>query len=84
MTVKTAISLDDTLFEQVEHLMQELDMSRSRVIATALQEFIRRRETQKMVAAINEAYADFPNEEEAATQQALQREHQQLVADEPW
>jgi metal-responsive CopG/Arc/MetJ family transcriptional regulator len=84
MTIKTAISLDDTLFEQVESLMQELEMSRSRLIATALQEFIKRRETQKMVAALHEAYADFPDEEEAVTQQDMQRHHQQLMADEPW
>ena len=84
MTVKTAISLDDTLFAQVESLVQELELSRSRVIALAIQEFIKRRETQKMVAALHEAYADFPDEEEAATQQDMQRHQQLLMADESW
>lgn len=84
MTVKTAISLDEALFEQVECLMKELEMSRSRLVAVALQEFIKRREKQKMIAALHEAYADFPDEEEAATQQDIQRHQQQVMANEPW
>lgn len=84
MTVKTAISLDDTLFEQVESLTQELAMSRSRVIAMAIQEFIRRRETQKMFDKLNAVYKDGPTEEDEAAKRAMKRYHQKLMADEAW
>jgi metal-responsive CopG/Arc/MetJ family transcriptional regulator len=83
MTVKTAISLDEALFEQVETLVQELQVSRSRLFTIAMQEFIKRRETQRMIAAINEAFDDFPDEEEAAIQRDMQRHHEALMADEP-
>ncbi len=84
MTVKTAISLDNDLFEQVEELMRELEMSRSRVIATALQEFIKRREQQKIFEKLNEVYNDGPTAEEEAAKRAIKQYHQKLVVDEAW
>ncbi|MCB0065254.1 MAG: ribbon-helix-helix protein, CopG family [Caldilineaceae bacterium] len=84
MTVKTAISLDDKLFEQVECLMQELEMSRSRVIATALQEYIKRREKQKILDKLNEVYSDGPTEEEEREKRAMKGYHQKIMADEAW
>ena len=84
MSVITTISLDDTLFAQVENLAQELKVSRSHLVAMALQAFIKRHETQKMIAAINAAYADFPDEEEAATLRAMKQYHAKLMADDPW
>lgn len=84
MTVKTAISLDDTLFEQVETLMQELEMSRSRVIATALKEFIKRRERQKILEKLNEVYKDGPTEEEEVAKRVMKQYHHKLMADEAW
>ena len=47
MTVKTAISVDETLFEKVETLAQELSISRSRLFALAAQEFIEKHENQQ-------------------------------------
>ncbi len=41
-TIKTAISLQDSLFAQVNELAQKLNVSRSQVIALALEEFVQR------------------------------------------
>lgn len=84
MTVKTAISLDDNLFAQVEDLVQELEMSRSRVIALAIQEFIRRREQQKTLEKLNEVYKDGPTEEEQAAKRAMKQYHQRQIVDDAW
>ncbi len=84
MAVKTAISLNDSLFEKVESLTQELNMSRSRLFAIAVQEFIERHETRRMMAAINEAYDDFPDEEEQATLREMKEHHRKYMRDEPW
>lgn len=84
MTVKTAISLDDTLFEQVESLVQELNVSRSRLFTMAMQEFIKRREAQRIMAALNEVYSNGPDAEEVTVLRAMKRYHQKLVADEAW
>ena len=84
MTVKTAISLDDVLFAKAEKLMKELNISRSRLFATALEQFIQHHETQRMFAAINEAYDDFPDEEERAVQQEIQQYHKKQINEESW
>ncbi|MBV7334347.1 hypothetical protein KFU94_40155 [Chloroflexi bacterium TSY] len=82
MTVKTAISLEDSLFEKVEALMKELQISRSRLFALAVQEFIERHENRRLLAALNAAYDDFPDEEERATLQGIHKRHQGLLASE--
>ena len=84
MTVKTAISLSDTLFTRVEALARELDISRSRLFAIAVQEFIEHHETGRMLAALNEVYDDFPDEEDRAIIRGIQEYHRKLVRDEPW
>ncbi len=84
MAVKTAISLNDSLFEKVETLTKEMKISRSRLFAIAVEEFIERHETRRMMAAINEAYDDFPDEEEQATLRAMLEHHRKFMRDEPW
>ncbi len=84
MTVKTAISLNDSLFAKVEALTQELDISRSRLFAIAVQEYIERHETRRMMAALNEVYKEGPDEEDLAIQRGIQEYHRKLMKDEPW
>ncbi|NEP44555.1 MAG: hypothetical protein F6K35_37220 [Okeania sp. SIO2H7] len=59
-TVKTAISLQESLFEQAEALAAEMNVSRSRLIAIALEEFIRRHHNRQLLEKINAAYAEIP------------------------
>ena len=54
-TVKTAISLPASLFEQAETLAGEMQISQSFLIEIALEEFIRRRENQQLLEKINAA-----------------------------
>lgn len=63
--VKTAISLDESLFDQVEATTRELKISRSRFFAMAAQEFIERRRNRALLAAINAACDDELDEEDA-------------------
>ncbi len=63
-TVKTAISLDESLFARVEELACEMQVSRSRLVALALEEFVRRRENQQLLEQINAAYEDSPETDE--------------------
>ena len=53
-TVKTAISLPASLFEQAETLAGEMQISQSFLIEIALEEFIRR-ENQQLLEKINAA-----------------------------
>jgi metal-responsive CopG/Arc/MetJ family transcriptional regulator len=79
--VKTAISLQQSLFEQVEALAQELQISRSRLFVLAVEAFIQRYQNQKLLEAINEAYDDLPDAEEESLRKKMRQQHRQLVED---
>jgi metal-responsive CopG/Arc/MetJ family transcriptional regulator len=63
---KTAISLDETLFEQVDDMAREMNISRSRLFALAVGAYIEQHQNRKLLEALNEAYQDGldPSEQE--------------------
>jgi hypothetical protein len=61
--IKTAISIEEPILEQVDTLAKDLNVSRSRVFAIAVQEFIQRHRNIKLLEALNEAYDDLPDSE---------------------
>ena len=77
--VKTAISLQQSLFEQVDALAQEMQISRSRLFALAAEEFIQHHQNQKLLEAINDAYADLPDVGEQSLRHKMRQQHRQLV-----
>ncbi len=77
--VKTAISLQESLAEQADALARDLGISRSRLFALALEEFIRRYENRRLLEKINSAYADAPDAAEQALQRRIRRQHRQIV-----
>ena len=78
-TIKTAISIEKTLFEQVNDLAEELQVPRSRLFVLAVEEFIERYQNDKMLEALNEAYADVSDLDEEALREGMRRQHRQLV-----
>ena len=49
--MKTAISLPDTLFKEAEAAAKDLGLTRSKLIQTALEEFLQRRRDEEVAAA---------------------------------
>lgn len=84
MSVEIEIALDDEFVAQVDALAQELRIPHTVVITLAVAEFAKLSKQQRMIAAINAAYANFPDEEEAATLRAMQLYQARLAADDPW
>ncbi len=78
-TIKTAISLPDSLFEQVEDLARDLNVSRSHVVALALEEFVKRHHNRQLLDAINQAYHDEPDTDEFARTSARRHHHRRIV-----
>ena len=78
-TVKTAISLPASLFEQAETLAGEMQISQSSLIEIALEEFIRRRESQQLLEKINAAGEAPLSEEEQVLLRKMSRSHRSLV-----
>ena len=59
--VKTAISIEKLIFEQVNDLAKDLNISRSRLFVMAAQEFVQRHANMELLQAINDAYDDLPD-----------------------
>ena len=78
-SVKTAISLQKPLFDQVEALAEKMNVPRSRLFALAVEEFVRRHQSQRLLQRINEAYEDVPDPTEAALRRRMRRQHRQMV-----
>jgi len=77
--VKTAISIQQSLFEQAEALARELHISRSRLFALAVEDFMQRYENQRLLERINDAYADATTPEEQALLRRMRRQQRQMV-----
>jgi hypothetical protein len=56
--MKTAISVPDDLFESAETLGKRLGVSRSRLYATALAEFVAKHRGRKVTAQLDALYGD--------------------------
>lgn len=61
--IKTAISIEKPVFDQMDDLAKKLQISRSRVFAIAAKEFLNRQNNNELLKKINEAYKDCPDAE---------------------
>jgi len=78
-TIKTAISIQKSLFEKAEDLAKKMKVPRSRIYALALQDYFRRRENKNLLAQINAAHADEAEAYEKNLRQKSKRTHRRLM-----
>jgi len=79
-TVKTAISLPAPLFEKADAFARQQNISRSQLFARAVEEFLRRHESQALLEALNRVYEDFsPTPEEKEVRRLMKQKHRELV-----
>lgn len=75
--MKTTISIPDHLFEEVDRLAQENKMSRSQIICSAVEEYLKKVKARKLLEVLNSVYADEATPEEkllrAKTKEYYQR-----------
>lgn len=79
--VKTAISIEKPIFDQIDAIARRRKMSRSRVFALAAEEFIQRHRNQELLEAINAAHSEDPDEEEKLLAEGMRKKHAQIVRD---
>lgn len=76
----TSLPIQESLVNDTQALAEELNISFSSLVTLALKDFIRRyRGRQNLIAEINAAQTDAPNEDEARLQQRIRSSHRQLV-----
>ena len=77
--IKTAISLHEQLFKQAGAMARDLKLSRSRLFAVALEEFIHRHDSRELLDRVNEAYGDKPAAEERKYLKKMRQRHRKMV-----
>lgn len=77
--VKTAISVQEALFEQAEKIAQEMNISRSHLFTLALDDFIQRYNNRRILEQINEAYSGGPDPEDEIRSLKMRRIQKSLV-----
>jgi len=77
--VKTAISIEEPIFEEMNVLAKTLKISRSRVFALAAQEFIQRHRNIELLRSLNDAYDDLPESEPIVAE--MRSNHYRTVKD---
>ena len=78
-TVKTAISLDKSLFQKIDALARRMGVPRSRVFVLAAEKLIREDENRELLEQINRAYTGEPDPEEQARRAAMKAKQRRLV-----
>jgi len=63
-SMKTAISIPDHIFAEVDKLAREYKTSRSRIFCVALEEYLKKIRARKLLDALNSVYADEETAEE--------------------
>ena len=77
--IKTAISLQKSLFEQVDNMAREMKVSRSRLFVMALEDYIRRHQNQVLLEKINQAYQDAPDKAEKVRLRGMKKQQRKAV-----
>jgi metal-responsive CopG/Arc/MetJ family transcriptional regulator len=77
--IKTAVSIEKSLFEEAERIAHEMKVSRSSLFALALQDFIRHHQNQELLRRINEAYQDAPDTDEQERLRKMRCKHRKAV-----
>ncbi|MDD1413227.1 ribbon-helix-helix domain-containing protein [Dolichospermum sp. ST_con] len=82
-SIKTAISIEESLYEEVNALANEMKIPRSKLFAIAMAEFLRHKKHRQLLESINEAYADDLDESEQIMLEAM-RHHQGKLQAKEW
>ena len=69
--VRVAVSVEQALAQRADEAARRWGTPRSRLYARALEEFLTRVENRALLEGLNDAYADFPDEEESATLEGI-------------
>ncbi len=83
-TVKTAISMPERLFEELEAAAKEMQVSRSQVFALAVKKFLRERENRRILEQLNRVYGEEPDEEERKLTKAMKTRLRRVIEREDW
>jgi metal-responsive CopG/Arc/MetJ family transcriptional regulator len=81
--VKTAISLDEKLFNRINKLAKKMHVSRSRLFTLAVDDYLKKQENEYLLAQLNKAYAES-DDEEIKISNSMKSKQRKIVEQESW
>jgi metal-responsive CopG/Arc/MetJ family transcriptional regulator len=78
-SIKTAISIEKSLFAQANALARKMKVTRSRLFVLALEDFIQEQQNRDLLEKINAVYSDEPDETEKLLRRKARKSHRRLV-----
>jgi metal-responsive CopG/Arc/MetJ family transcriptional regulator len=69
--MKTAVSLPDEIFRQAEATAKKLRISRSRLYATAISEYLNRHRAESITERLNQVYSKHDSKLDPAFERAM-------------
>ncbi len=79
--MKTAISLDDGLLREADATARTMGLSRSRLFALAVSDFLRRQRRQRMLQRLNEVYGEAAASGEKPALKAIKAKARRAIKD---
>ena len=79
--MKTAISIDDGLLREADAAARLLGLSRSRLFARAMNDFLQRQRLEQMLTQLNKVYAEPPEPDEQRLLRGIKARMRRTVKD---
>ncbi len=77
--IKTAISIDENLFNKINKLSEEIKLSRSQIFAQAVEYFIERKNNLELIRKINMAYSDVLDNDEMDVIEKSKKKYKEVI-----
>jgi metal-responsive CopG/Arc/MetJ family transcriptional regulator len=77
--MKTAISIPDEIFEEVDKFSKEHRTSRSEVFAMAVKDFLEKLKSKELLDALNEAYSEPESREETTVRERSKKYYRKKI-----
>lgn len=82
--MKTAISIPDEIFKEVEKFAKEHKYSKSKVVTVAIAEFLERIKSKQLLDALNEIYSDSESADDAMLRNKAKQYYARRALKEPY
>lgn len=82
--MKTAISIPDDIFKEIDKTAKEYNYSRSEIFTLAVKEFLEKIKSRKLLDAINEAYSEPESAEETSLRQKSKKYYSRKILKESY
>jgi len=78
-TIKTAISIQEALFNRIDELARDLQIPRSHIFVRAVEDYVNREENKRLLERINQSCNDEPDDREQKRLRQTRSSHRRMV-----